>query len=103
MVRQQGCCTLQADNAADAYRMATELSPDVVITGVKLPGDEDGLALTRRLKENAHTKKVAVVVLSGFVFASDDDAARCAGCDLVVHKPCLPDTLAEAIERVPPR
>ena len=101
--RQHGCCTLQAANAADAYRLAVELAPEVVITGVRLHGGEDGLALTRRLKEDVHTKDVAVVVLSGYVFKADDEAARRAGCDLILHKPCLPDALAAAIERVLPR
>lgn len=98
--RQQGSCTLQAENAADAYRIAVELLPEVIITDVKLLGQEDGLALTRRLKEHDQTRQVPVVVLSGYVFKHDDDAARLAGCDLVVHKPCLPDALGEAISRV---
>ena len=97
-LRQQGCCTLQAENAADAYRMALELAPEVVVTDVRLVGGEDGLTLTRRLKEDSHTKNVAVVVLSGYVFTTDDEAARRAGCDLVLHKPCLPDALAQAID-----
>jgi two-component system cell cycle response regulator DivK len=101
--RQQGCCALQAANAADAYRLAVELTPDVVITDVKLLGTEDGLTLTRRLKEDSHTKELAVVILSGYVFTTDDDAARRAGCDMVLHKPCLPDALGEAIEHVLPR
>lgn len=101
--RQQGCCALQAANAADAYRLAVELTPDVVITDVKLLGTEDGLTLTRRLKEDSHTKELAVVILSGYVFATDDEAARGAGCDMVLHKPCLPDALGEAVERVLPR
>jgi CheY-like chemotaxis protein len=100
--RQQGCCTLQASNADDAYRMAVELYPQVVITGVKLPGSTDGLSLTRRLKRDTQTRHVAVVVLSGYVFADDDRAARDAGCDLIVHKPCLPDDLAHAIEDLLP-
>lgn len=101
--RQQGCCTLTAENAADAYRLAVALAPEVVITDVKLLGTEDGLTLTRRLKEDSHTKELAVVVLSGYVFETDDDAARRAGCDLVIHKPCLPDALADAIDGLRPR
>ena len=101
--RHQGCSTLHAENADDAYRIARRLAPEVIITDVKLLGKDDGLALTRRLKADAHTKDVAVVILSGYVFETDDDAARSAGCDLVMHKPCLPDALAEAIERMLPR
>ena len=100
--RQQGCTTLQAENADDAYRLALELTPEVVITDVKLLGKEDGLTLTRRLKEDSHTKGLAVVVLSGYVFTADDEAARRAGCDLVIHKPCLPDALSRAIDGLLP-
>jgi two-component system cell cycle response regulator DivK len=100
--RRQGCCTLQAENAAEGYKMASELAPDVVITDVKLTGGEDGLTLTRRLKHDVHTREVPVVVLSGYVFTHDDDAAHRAGCDLVMHKPCLPDALAEAIAKLLP-
>ena len=101
--RLRGCFTLQAGNADDAYRMAQELEPEVVITGVKLAGHDDGLSLTRRLKQSTVTQHVPVVVLSGYVFAKDDTAARLAGCDLVIHKPCLPDALAEAIDDLLPR
>jgi twitching motility two-component system response regulator PilH len=98
--RRQGCSTLQAENADDAYRMAVELTPEVVITDVKLLGKEDGLALTQRLKRDSHTRDVTVVILSGYVFKTDDEAARRAGCDLVLHKPCLPDALANAVDRL---
>jgi CheY-like chemotaxis protein len=101
--RLRGCSTLQAGNAEDAYRMAQELAPEVVITGIKLPGPDDGLSLTRRLKQDANTQHVPVVVLSGYVFATDDIAARQAGCDLIVHKPCLPDALAQAVDELIPR
>jgi len=100
--RRQGCCTLQAENAEDAYRLAVALTPEVVITDVKLLGKTDGLTLTKRLKQNANTRTLAVVVLSGYVFKTDDEAARRAGCDMVIHKPCLPDELAAAVSTLLP-
>lgn len=93
-----GCNTLHAECADEAYRMALELAPDIVVTDVNLRGDDDGLALTRRLKHDEHTRRLPVVVLSGYVFQRDDDAALQAGCDLVVHKPCLPTELVTALD-----
>lgn len=94
---RHGCCALQAATADEAYRLALERVPQVVITDVRL-NDGDGLSLTQRLKQNQRTSRVVVVVLSGYVLPADDEAARRAGCDLVVHKPCLPDALADAVE-----
>ena len=91
--RLKGYCTLQAATADDAYRLACELVPDVVITEIRLGGSVSGLELTKRLKGADETRALPVIVLSGFVFNSDSEAAAQAGCDLFVAKPCLPDEL----------
>jgi two-component system phosphate regulon response regulator PhoB len=95
--RGTGYCTLQAKTADDAFRLAAELAPDVVVLDVALPGAEDGVALTRRLKASDTTRAVPVVVLTARVFPRDRCAAESAGCDLFVAKPCTPARLAEAI------
>ena len=96
-LRRSGCCTLQADNARDALRLARELHPQVVITDRMLSGGEDGLALARHMKAEPDTRNSAIVMLSAYVYETDDAAARNAGCDVVVHKPCLPDALAQIV------
>ncbi len=95
-LRRQGVCTLQAQSAADAYRLATEWSPDVVVTDIRLVGHAGGLELTRQLKRSPETAAVPVVVLSG-VHPQNQAAAADAGCDLFLTKPCLPDELARAL------
>ena len=99
-LRQEGYCTLEADCASDAYRLASEATPDIVVTGVRLTGQIDGLALTRQLKADEHTRGVPVVVLSGFVSQRYRDAAAQAGCDLFLLKPCLPVELLDVIARL---
>jgi DNA-binding response OmpR family regulator len=98
--RRHGYCTLQAANAADGYRLASELSPDVVITDLRLVGAGDGLDLTRRLKQSSETATVPVVMLSASAIPEDRDAAISVGCDLFLLKPCLPDELARAVSMV---
>jgi two-component system, cell cycle response regulator DivK len=95
--RRFGFCTLQASSAADAFRLATELPPSAVVTDVKLMGDEDGLRLTQRLKEDARMRDVPVVVLTGYVLEHHREAAAHAGCDLFLAKPCLPDVLSKRV------
>ena len=95
--RRGGFCTLQASSAADAFRLASELPPAAIVTDVKLAGDEDGLRFTRRLKQDATMRHVPVVILTGYVFTHDREAAAHAGCDLFLPKPCLPDVLSKTV------
>ena len=96
-LRRFGFSTLQASSAADAFRLAAELPPAAIVTDVRLDGQEDGLGLTRRLKQDVRMRGVPVVVLTGYVFNADREAALRAGCDLFVPKPCLPDVLSKCL------
>jgi len=99
-LRRDGFCTLQASTAADAYRLASELAPAAIVTDVRLEGNEDGLHLTDRIKHDEHMKDVPVVILTGYVFVHDREAAARAGCDVYVPKPCLPDALSKVVSRL---
>jgi CheY-like chemotaxis protein len=99
-LRRLGYTTLQASNATDGYRMAVELGADVVVTDIKLPGTTDGLELTRRLKQLPATHDIPVLIVSGYVFKAHTDHAARVGCDRFLPKPCLPEALGEAIERL---
>ena len=96
----QGYCTLQAQNAADAFRLATEQRPEVVVTEMLLDGGHTGAKLVASLKEDARTHDVPVIVLTGRVFDEDRATALQAGCDVFLGKPCLPDELAWQIEHL---
>jgi len=96
---RHGYSVIQAHTAAEALRVASEIDLAAVVTGRRLAGADDGLALTRRLKSGHLTRRVPVVMLTGYVFHADRDAAAAAGCDRFVSKPCLPDALAREIRR----
>jgi len=96
-LRRRGYCTLQAATARDGFRLAADLAPAVVVTDIKLPGSEDGLALTSRLKHDSATRDSFVIVLSAAIFDTDRAAASEAGCDRFLAKPCLPAELEAAV------
>jgi CheY-like chemotaxis protein len=69
----------------------------VVVTDLNIPGI-DGFELTRRLKQDARTRDVPVLAVTGYAaFASDPERARRAGCDAVLSKPCSPEDLEAAV------
>ncbi len=89
----------EAENGAEALEKATTLLPDVIVMDLSLPV-MDGWEATRRLRRDPRTKKIPIVVLTGHALPEHAQAAREAGCDLVITKPCLPDQLMDAIRRI---
>ena len=89
----------EAENGVEALEKATALLPDAIVMDLSLPV-MDGWEATRRLKRDPRTKKIPVVVLTGHALPEHAQAARDAGCDLVITKPCLPDQLMEAIRGI---
>lgn len=87
----------EAHNGLQALERALDSRPDVVVTDLNIPGI-DGFELTRRLKQDARTRDIPVLAVTGYAaFAADPGRARRAGCDAVLPKPCSPDDLETAI------
>jgi two-component system cell cycle response regulator DivK len=95
--QRDGYWTLQADSAEAGLRLAAELPPAAIVTDAQLAGAEGGLALSRRIRQDAALRRVPVVILTGYVFTHDREAAARAGCDRFVSKPCLPDALSKVV------
>jgi CheY-like chemotaxis protein len=89
----------EAGDGVEAVRQAEGLQPDIIVMDLSLPV-MDGWEATRRLKRDPRTKRIPVVALTGHALPEHAQAARDAGCDLVITKPCLPDQLLEAIRRI---
>ena len=89
----------EASTGAEAIERAIALVPDIVLMDVTLP-DVDGWEVTRRLKANAATGHVPVVALTGHSGKEYEGAAKAAGCDAFLLKPCAPDALVAEIRRL---
>lgn len=94
-----GFRVLQAANGQEALDRAFEARPDLIVMDLSLPG-VDGWEATRRLKQDARTKDVPVVAVTGHAFAGSSESAQQAGCDGYIMKPCLPTDLVAEIRRV---
>jgi two-component system, cell cycle response regulator DivK len=94
-------CGFRVAEAADGLRaieLAQELSPDVILMDLSLPG-LDGWEATRRLKADARTLHIPVVALTGHAMSNALDRARQAGCDGFVVKPALPDVVVAEVRQ----
>jgi len=87
----------ETDNGIEAARLALELSPDIVIMDISLPG-LNGIEATRKIKsENPQIKVLALSMYSNNCFISGMLSAGASGYLL---KDCLYDELIDAINTV---
>ena len=74
-----------SSSAALWHRMATE-KPDLLVLDIMLPG-EDGLHILQRLKEDASTRSVPVIMLTAKTSELDKVTGLDAGADDYITKP----------------
>jgi DNA-binding NarL/FixJ family response regulator len=86
----------QAATGPDATRLALDLTPDVVLMDIRMPGG-DGITATRQI--TATTTSTRVLVLSMFELDEYVHAALRAGASGFLLKDARPDQLLDAIRR----
>ena len=74
----------RAGTAADGLARARARNPDLVLVDIGLP-DEDGLALTRRLRAEPDLAATRIVVVTGHKLEPGE--AHAAGADATIEKP----------------
>ena len=89
----------EAGNGEQAVRLATELTPDVVLMDIRMPGT-DGLAATRRISADGHLAGVRVVILTTFELDEYVFEAIRSGASGFLVKDTEPDELVQAVRVV---
>ena len=85
------------DNGEEALRVAHEMSPDVAILDVGLPG-MDGYEVARRLRQSAPWgERLLVIGATGYGQARDRQLGADAGFDHYLVKPLDPDRLGHLL------
>ncbi len=92
-----GFRTLEAVNASQAYALANEKLPDIIIMDVGLPGGVDGIVATRTIKSDKKTAHIPIIMLTGRSRTEDVVHGLEAGAQEYL---CKPFELAELLARV---
>jgi len=88
-----------ARDGEEAVALAASLRPHAIVMDLKMPR-LDGVAATRRLKQDPRTRKIPVILLTGYVDKAIDRGALEAGAALFLTKPCLPEELESNVRRL---
>lgn len=96
ILEQEGYEVLTAPNGVEGLRKAREEDPDLLILDVMLPG-LDGFELCRRLRADAQTAGLPVLMLSAKTQEIDETTGLKMGADAYLAKPADP---SEIVARV---
>lgn len=83
---QIGYLTVEAKNGAEAIDLARSSSPDLILMDAKMP-EVDGFAATERLKADALTSRIPVLILTGLATREDRLKGIAAGASDFLSKP----------------
>lgn len=94
-----GFRVVEATDGEHALLKVNAFMPDVVVMDLAMPV-LDGWKATHELKTHPRTRHIAIVALTGHVTARELQRAEDVGADVVLAKPCTPDTLQVVIGRL---
>jgi DNA-binding NtrC family response regulator len=95
LLRRRGYRVVTANSCASGRAALAGASPALLVSDVRLP-DGDGLDLVRTA--TALTPPVPSIVISGYLSATSQTAARAAGAVAFLAKPFTNDAFSRAVE-----
>src|SRR5438552_2720860 len=96
-LERRGYRVIPAVDGEEAVAMARSQLPNLILMDLGLPGI-DGWEATRRLKADAATRHIPLIVLSAHAMSNDRDLALAAGGDDFDSKPVRFEQLLGRIE-----
>jgi CheY-like chemotaxis protein len=92
----------ESEDGAEALGKAICHRPDIVVAETRLRRI-DGFSLCQLLRDDPATRDMSIIVVSSNANAIEMARAKNVGADFVLGKPCSPETLLEAAQRLRPR
>lgn len=97
-----GFDVVTATNGLEALDAVQKESPDLLVLDIGMP-KMDGWEVTRRLKGDAQTKSIPIIILTAYAQSSDQKKGAQLGADRFISKPCDLSYLVEEINALLPK
>jgi len=98
-LRNNGYEVISAENGAEAFELACEEKPDIIVTDFQMP-IMTGLELVEKLRQKEETKDIPVIMLTARSFAIEEATKSELGISGCLSKPFSPRELLRNIEDV---
>jgi CheY-like chemotaxis protein len=89
---------ITAGDGEKGVELAKNESPDLILMDMSLPV-VDGWEATRRIKNDAASRKIPVIGLSAHAMDGDREKALASGCDDYLTKPIDEDLLVKTLHK----
>ena len=98
-LRNNGFEVLTAENGVEAYKIACQEKPDVIVTDFQMPA-MTGLELVEALRKNTDTAGIPIIMLTARGFAIDNEQKESLHIAECLSKPFSPKELLRTVEDV---
>jgi two-component system alkaline phosphatase synthesis response regulator PhoP len=98
-LRNNGYEVVAANNGAEAYDLACQENPDIVVTDYQMPL-MTGIELIERLRGNEQTENLPVILLTARSFAIAEELQERLRVSSCLSKPFSPKELLKNIEDI---
>ena len=98
-LRNNGYEVISAENGADAFKLACEEKPDIIVTDFQMPV-MTGLELVKKLRGNEATKDIPVIMLTARDFAIEEEQKQDLQISEVLNKPFSPKEVLSSVQDI---
>lgn len=98
-LKNNGFDVMTAENGSDAYDLASETFPDIIISDCQMP-IMNGLEMIEKLRQNPETAHIPVIMLTARGFEIEDDQKEKLRISECLSKPFSPREVLATIENV---
>jgi len=98
-LRNNGYEVMTAGDGAEAFKIACEEKPDIIVTDFQMPL-MSGLELVEKLRGSEETREIPVIMLTARSFAIEDRQKEDLQISQCLSKPFSPKELLENIEDI---
>ena len=98
-LRNNGFAVVTAENGQDAFNLACNETPDVIVTDFQMP-EMTGIELIENLRNRPATADVPVIMLTARGFAIDDEQKQNLKISVCLSKPFSPREVLQCVEDV---
>lgn len=98
-LRNNGFQVITAENGADAFTLACDQKPDIIVTDFQMPV-MNGMELVQKLRQNETTKDIPLIMLTARSFVIEDEQKQQLQISECLSKPFSPRELLRSIEDV---
>lgn len=99
LLKGRNCEVLSAQSGVQALEIAVQSKPDLVLLDIMMPV-MDGYEVLARLRSDAATKDIKVVMLSALAKDTDIKKATDLGADAYLTKPIIAPKLFELLDKL---